>query len=201
MGLADAFNVALHVPALREAEVATVLKALDAFAPDEVRARGARARPSARPSGVRRGGRRLVPCLAQHGTPLRMPGRAFGLAGPHVSRAARRRAPIRPSAEGCTCRRMVRPPASTPACGRRRAARRQARPARKRLARHGSRPRREAAGRARAQAGAAVAGLADAQVPIKRLLLLLDLARQGVPAGAHIPLARWHQVLADLSLN
>jgi len=54
---------------------------------------------------------------------------------------------------------------------------------------------------ARAQAGAAVAGLADAQVPIKRLLLLLDLARQGVPAGAHIPLARWHQVLADLSLN
>ncbi len=49
MGLADAFNVALHVPALREAEVATVLKALDAFAPDEVRARGARARPSAAP--------------------------------------------------------------------------------------------------------------------------------------------------------
>lgn len=37
MGVADAFNVALHVPALREAEVATVLKALNAFAPDEAR--------------------------------------------------------------------------------------------------------------------------------------------------------------------
>ena len=38
MGVADAFNVALHVPALREAEIATVLKALNAFEPREVRA-------------------------------------------------------------------------------------------------------------------------------------------------------------------
>lgn len=51
------------------------------------------------------------------------------------------------------------------------------------------------------QVGAAVAGLVEAEVPIKRLLLLLDLARQGVPAGAPIPLARWNQVLRDLSLN
>lgn len=35
MGLADAFNVALHVKALRDVEVATVLKALNAFAPDQ----------------------------------------------------------------------------------------------------------------------------------------------------------------------
>ncbi|KAK9840836.1 hypothetical protein WJX81_007964 [Elliptochloris bilobata] len=85
MGLADAFNVALHVPAVRDAEVATVLKALNAFEPSQV--------------------------------------------------------------------------------------------------------------------GAAVAGLAEAEVPIKRLLLLVDLARQGVPAGAPIPLERWHQVLRDLALN
>lgn len=51
------------------------------------------------------------------------------------------------------------------------------------------------------QVEAAVAGLAEAEVPIKRLLLLVDLARQGVPAGAPIPLERWHQVLRDLSLN
>ena len=38
MGVADAFNVALHVPALREAEIASVLKALHAIEPGEVRA-------------------------------------------------------------------------------------------------------------------------------------------------------------------
>ena len=46
-----------------------------------------------------------------------------------------------------------------------------------------------------------MAGLAEAEVPIKRLLLLVDLARQGVPAGTPIPLPRWHQVLRDLALN
>ena len=51
------------------------------------------------------------------------------------------------------------------------------------------------------QVSAAVAVLAEAEVPIKRLLLLVDLARQGVPAGTPIPLQRWHEVLRDLALN
>ena len=48
---------------------------------------------------------------------------------------------------------------------------------------------------------AAAAYLAEPETPIKRLLLLLDLARQGVPEGSHIPLERWSQVLRDLSLQ
>jgi hypothetical protein len=149
MGLADAFNVALHVPALREAEVATVLKALDAFAPDEVRRR--RVRPAAR-QALRRAARRAAPGPTSQTarTPPRMPGRACGLVGPPVSWTACGRAPVRPSAEACSCRYIVRAPVSTPTCGRGRAARRRARRARARLARHGSRHRREAAGRARA---------------------------------------------------
>ena len=39
-------------------------------------------------------------------------------------------------------------------------------------------------------------------VPIKRLLLLLDLARQGLPEEqAAVPLERWTRVIADLSLG
>ncbi len=52
-----------------------------------------------------------------------------------------------------------------------------------------------------AQVEAAAAYLAEPETPIKRLLLLLDLARQGVPEGSHIPLERWSQVLRDLSLQ
>ena len=51
------------------------------------------------------------------------------------------------------------------------------------------------------QLEAAASCLTEAEVPIKRLLLLLDLARQGVPEGSHIPLERWMQVLHDLSLQ
>jgi vesicle-fusing ATPase len=51
------------------------------------------------------------------------------------------------------------------------------------------------------QLEAAVACLAEAEVPMKRLLLLVDLARQGVPEGQYIPVHRWSQVLTDLSLS
>lgn len=51
------------------------------------------------------------------------------------------------------------------------------------------------------QLQAAVASLAEAEVPMKRLLLLVDLARQGVADGQYIPLDRWTQVLTDLSLS
>lgn len=45
----------------------------------------------------------------------------------------------------------------------------------------------------------AVASLVDAQVPIKRLLTLVDLAMQSVPKGSkHIPGQVWAQVLQDL---
>ncbi len=51
------------------------------------------------------------------------------------------------------------------------------------------------------QLEAAVACLADAEVPMKRLLLLVDLARQGITDGQYIPVQRWSQVLTDLSLS
>ena len=51
------------------------------------------------------------------------------------------------------------------------------------------------------QLEAAVACLVEAEVPIKRLLLTVDLARQGLDEGAAIPLQRWTQTLADLSLS
>ena len=38
--------------------------------------------------------------------------------------------------------------------------------------------------------------------PIKRLLLLLDLARQGQPEEeSAVPIARWTKVIQDLSLG
>ena len=36
-------------------------------------------------------------------------------------------------------------------------------------------------------------------VPIKKLLLWLEMAKQDVAPGQRIPLARWRQVLSDLS--
>ena len=36
------------------------------------------------------------------------------------------------------------------------------------------------------------------QVPIKRLLLWIDMARQGVEKDARIPLSRWSQVLSQV---
>lgn len=51
----------------------------------------------------------------------------------------------------------------------------------------------------RHEVDAAVQSLLGQQMPIKRLLLLLELARQGVPDGAFIPLQRWNQVLQDIA--
>lgn len=52
------------------------------------------------------------------------------------------------------------------------------------------------------QLDAAVAELPDADVPIKRLLLLLDLARQGQPADQpQASITRWAQVLRDLAVS
>lgn len=45
----------------------------------------------------------------------------------------------------------------------------------------------------------AVASLLEPEMAIKRLLLLLDLAREGVPVGSHIPVQRWQQVLRDFA--
>ena len=44
----------------------------------------------------------------------------------------------------------------------------------------------------------AVAELVD-EVPMKRLLLLLDLARQGQEAGEQVPVTRWSAVIQDLA--
>eukprot|EP00884_Botryococcus_braunii_P005505 jgi/Botrbrau1/14956/Bobra.0018s0059.1 len=46
---------------------------------------------------------------------------------------------------------------------------------------------------------AAVASLVDPDISIKRLLLLLEMARQGAEAGARIPVLHWNQVLKDLA--
>ena len=48
------------------------------------------------------------------------------------------------------------------------------------------------------QVNMAVASLIDSQMPIKRLLLLLDMARQDVPAGSPIPLSKWNQTIRDV---
>ena len=45
----------------------------------------------------------------------------------------------------------------------------------------------------------AVASLIDASMSMKRLLLLIDMARQGLPEGAPIPIAKWSQVVRDVS--
>ena len=45
----------------------------------------------------------------------------------------------------------------------------------------------------------AVASLIEPEMPIKRLLLLLEMARQAAPASPTIPVQHWAQVLRDLS--
>lgn len=43
--------------------------------------------------------------------------------------------------------------------------------------------------------------LEDGAMPIKRLLLLLDLARQGLEEGERaVPIGRWTQVIQDLGI-
>ena len=49
------------------------------------------------------------------------------------------------------------------------------------------------------QVDMAVASLLEPEMAIKRLLLLLDLAREGIPEGAHIPVQRWQQILRDFA--
>ncbi len=49
------------------------------------------------------------------------------------------------------------------------------------------------------QVNMAVASLIESEMPVKRLLLLLDMARQDVAAGAPIPLAKWNQTIRDIS--
>ena len=45
----------------------------------------------------------------------------------------------------------------------------------------------------------AVASLLEPELPIKRLLLLLEMARQAAPGSPTIPLQHWAQVLRDLA--
>ena len=49
------------------------------------------------------------------------------------------------------------------------------------------------------QVNMAVASLIESQMPIKRLLLLLDIARQDVPAGSPTPLMNWNQTIRDVA--
>lgn len=49
------------------------------------------------------------------------------------------------------------------------------------------------------QVDEAVAHLLDAEIPMKRLLLLLEMARQDSP-DKHISLAQWQKCLTDLSV-
>ncbi len=49
------------------------------------------------------------------------------------------------------------------------------------------------------QVNMAVASLIESQMPIKRLLLLLDIARQDVPAGIPTPLMKWNQTIRDVA--
>jgi hypothetical protein len=43
--------------------------------------------------------------------------------------------------------------------------------------------------------------LLEPEVPVKRLLLLVELARQGLEAGRRaVPLARWTQIIQDLAM-
>lgn len=45
----------------------------------------------------------------------------------------------------------------------------------------------------------AVANILEAELPIKRLLMLLEMARQGVLDTDTIPITHWSQVLRDLA--
>ena len=51
----------------------------------------------------------------------------------------------------------------------------------------------------RLQMDMAVASLIDTSMSMKRLLLLIDMARQGLPEGTPIPIAKWSQVIRDVS--
>lgn len=52
------------------------------------------------------------------------------------------------------------------------------------------------------QLDVAVQEINDDQVPIKRVLLLLDLAKQGVSEeDATVPIGKWTRVLQELSLS
>ncbi|KAK9812135.1 hypothetical protein WJX73_009967 [Symbiochloris irregularis] len=48
-----------------------------------------------------------------------------------------------------------------------------------------------------AEVDMAVAGLIDSEIPIKRLLMLVERARQGVPPGSTIPFPNWSSVIQN----
>lgn len=144
MELAAAFNVALRVPPLAQAEQRSVLQQLGAFAGTDVSA----------PAWPR------VGVCRDEGTCAVQPGRGSGSAACHA-------APL----SACTLAAPL-PHHSTP------------------LPAH------------HPQLDAAVAELPDPEVPIKRLLLLLDLARQGqADEERAVPLERWSAVLRDLGVS
>ena len=49
------------------------------------------------------------------------------------------------------------------------------------------------------QVDMAMANILEAEVPVKRLLMLLEMARQGIPDNSTIPIPHWSQVLRDLA--
>lgn len=46
----------------------------------------------------------------------------------------------------------------------------------------------------------AVASLLEPEMSIKRLLLLLELAREGLQDGQPIPMQQWQQILRDFAM-
>lgn len=46
----------------------------------------------------------------------------------------------------------------------------------------------------------AVASLLEPEMAIKRLLLLLQLAREGLQDGQAIPMKQWQQILRDFAM-
>lgn len=46
----------------------------------------------------------------------------------------------------------------------------------------------------------AVASLLEPEMSMKRLLLLLELAREGLPDGKAVPIGNWQQILRDFTV-
>ena len=50
------------------------------------------------------------------------------------------------------------------------------------------------------QVDMAVASLLEPEMSVKRLLLLLELAREGLQDGQPIPMKQWQQILRDFAM-
>lgn len=50
------------------------------------------------------------------------------------------------------------------------------------------------------QVDMAVASLLEPEMSVKRLLLLLELAREGLQDGQAIPMPQWQQILRDFAM-